>query len=107
MRNGSPLPLRKRSVRSASNTRALRGCPSTSMVTLAVVPPMSKASTSVDASVAEMREAKMAPPAWPASMSRTGKLRAISMETSPPSDDMMARKPRKPSARKLCSMRAR
>jgi hypothetical protein len=81
---GMPLPFMKRCARSTSKLRESIGSKSSMRQILAVVPPMSKETTRGSARSRAIAAARMAPPAGPDSMSRTGKRAAVSSVTRLP-----------------------
>ena len=84
MRTGMPDPLMNRAARAISNLRALCGRKWSIRHSFAVVPPISKLSTSRSLVSAAMRAARIAPPAGPDSTSRIGKRAAVSIVVMPP-----------------------
>ena len=97
--SGSPLPRLKRHTRATSNSRVIWGSPSSMRQILAVVPPMSKASTRAAPVARAWWAAAAAPPAGPDSTSRIGTSHAVSMVHVPPLESMSSSWPSKPSAR--------
>ncbi len=98
--SGSPLPRLKRHTRATSNSRVICGSPSSMRQILAVVPPMSKASTRGAPVARAWCAAAAAPPAGPDSTSRIGTSHAVSTVHVPPLDSMRRSCPAKPSARR-------
>ena len=85
---GRPLPRRKRFCRAASNPHATSGSPSSTSASLAVVPPMSKASTRPSPALRPNQAPASAPAAGPLSSSCTGARLASATWVSPPFDSM-------------------
>jgi hypothetical protein len=98
--SGSPLPRLKRHTRATSNSRVIWGSPSSIRQILAVVPPMSKASTRGAPAARACWAAAAAPPAGPDSTSRIGTSQAVSTVQVPPLDSISSSWPSNPSARK-------
>ncbi len=81
---GMPEPFLNRVVRATSNVRAVRGTASRIRQTFAVVPPMSNDTTRSSPWRRASPAAKIAPPAGPDSISRTGNAIASASDIRPP-----------------------
>ena len=107
MEMGMPEPLVNRWVRATSKVLAVRGVWSSIRQILAVVPPMSYETTRSRPCRAAMSAAKMAPPAGPDSMSRTGYRAAASTTMRPPPEWMRYTGQEAPAACSCSSRRRR
>ena len=104
---GRPEPLVKRCTRAASSRGEISARPPSIMQAFAVVPPMSKDSTSSSPAALPNSAVAMPPPAGPLSSRRIGKSRAVSKDTSPPAECISRSAPVKPRAASACWNRVR
>ena len=87
--SGSPLPRLKRCMRATSDSAVTANSPCSVNTALAVVPPMSNASTSSWPVSRPHQAPASAPPAGPDSTKRIGTSAAVSTVAVPPVDSMM------------------